>query len=237
MAGPACRRRVHGLGQRSDRHRRRRHGWRRRLHQPRFSGQGHPVRLFDPAALDRGRHGRACAGCFPTANLARCFRARAANTISWPRLSSGFRISGGLGVGDGRFRGTGGAGRDGLRRVWQIAGSGAPPLALAIGVVWLVSIVQLTGVRHSSTFQLISTVLKVVLIVAFLIAGFVVGTPQPVSFMPDAHRFRPCRQRAVRDRAGVRDVFVLRLERRDLHHRRDARPRSRACRARCWRER
>src|SRR6476661_1920087 len=45
---------------------------------------------------------------------------------------------------------------------------GVHPLALAIGVVWLVSIVQLTGVRHSSTFQLISTVLKVVLIVAFL---------------------------------------------------------------------
>ena len=44
---------------------------------------------------------------------------------------------------------------------------GAPPLLLAVGVVWLVSIVQLTGVRHSSTFQLISTVLKVLLIVAF----------------------------------------------------------------------
>src|ERR1700744_4388537 len=48
----------------------------------------------------------------------------------------------------------------------------APPLVLEIGVVWLVSIVQLSGVRHSSTFQLISTVLKVMLIVAFLIAGF-----------------------------------------------------------------
>src|ERR1700728_3260702 len=63
---------------------------------------------------------------------------------------------------------------------------GAPPLALAIGVVWLVSIVQLTGVRHSSTFQLISTILKVVLITAFLIAGFVIGTPQAVSFTPQA---------------------------------------------------
>ena len=66
---------------------------------------------------------------------------------------------------------------------------GAPPLALAVGVVWLVSLVQLSGVRHSSTFQLISTVLKVALIVAFLIAGYVVGTPQPVSFMPDAADF------------------------------------------------
>src|SRR5262245_40501086 len=46
-----------------------------------------------------------------------------------------------------------------------------PAIPLAIGVVWLVSIVQLTGVRHSSTFQLISTILKVVLIVGFLVAG------------------------------------------------------------------
>jgi APA family basic amino acid/polyamine antiporter len=61
---------------------------------------------------------------------------------------------------------------------------GAPPLSLAIGVVWLVSLVQLGGVRHSSTFQLISTILKVGLILAFLIAGFVVATPQPISFAP-----------------------------------------------------
>src|SRR5579872_3857444 len=62
----------------------------------------------------------------------------------------------------------------------------APPMALAVGIVWLVSLVQLTGVKHSSTFQLISTVLKVVLITAFLIAGFVIGTPQPVTFTPQA---------------------------------------------------
>src|SRR5450756_745926 len=66
---------------------------------------------------------------------------------------------------------------------------GSSPVALAVGVVWLVSIVQLSGVRHSSTFQLISTILKVVLITAFLIAGFVVGTPQPVSFVPAAADF------------------------------------------------
>src|ERR1700726_4677376 len=59
-----------------------------------------------------------------------------------------------------------------------------PPMVLAIGVVFLVSLVQLTGVKHSSSFQLISTILKVALITAFLIAGFVIGTPQPVSFAP-----------------------------------------------------
>ena len=65
----------------------------------------------------------------------------------------------------------------------------APPLALAIGVVWLVSLVQLAGVKHSGTFQLVATILKVVLIVAFLVAGFVVGTPQPVSFTPSVSDF------------------------------------------------
>src|SRR5580692_13059871 len=40
---------------------------------------------------------------------------------------------------------------------------GVPPLALAIGVVWLLSLVQLGGVRHSSSFQLVATILKVVL--------------------------------------------------------------------------
>ena len=34
---------------------------------------------------------------------------------------------------------------------------GAPPLVLAVGTVWLVSLVQLTGIRHSGTFQLIAT--------------------------------------------------------------------------------
>src|SRR3954468_7951918 len=64
-----------------------------------------------------------------------------------------------------------------------------PPLALAIGAVWLVSLVQLGGVRHSGTFQLISTILKVALIVAFLVAGFVIGTPQAVSFTPSVSDF------------------------------------------------
>src|SRR6185437_5971878 len=61
----------------------------------------------------------------------------------------------------------------------------ASPMVLAVGLVLLVSVVQLAGVKHSSTFQLISTALKIVLITAFLVAGFFVGSPQPVSFAPD----------------------------------------------------
>jgi APA family basic amino acid/polyamine antiporter len=82
---------------------------------------------------------------------------------------------------------------------------GTPPLALAVGVVWLVSIVQLSGVRHSSTFQLISTILKVVLITAFLIAGFVLGTPQPISFAPVAADFA----RATSAPFAIGLVFVM----------------------------
>ena len=39
------------------------------------------------------------------------------------------------------------------------------------------------------TFQLIATILKVLLIVAFLVCGFVIGTAQPVSFAPAASDF------------------------------------------------
>ena len=52
--GRASGRRLHRFGPGGDCHRRRRHGRRRRLHQPRLSGQGHPLRLFDPAAVDVG---------------------------------------------------------------------------------------------------------------------------------------------------------------------------------------
>src|SRR5262249_24081593 len=65
----------------------------------------------------------------------------------------------------------------------------AAPLALALGVVWLVSLVPLTGIKHSSAFQLFSTFLKVVLIVALLLAGFLLPAPQPVSFAPSSSDF------------------------------------------------
>ncbi len=61
---------------------------------------------------------------------------------------------------------------------------GAPPLPLALGVTWVVSLVGLGGIRPSSVFQMVWTVLKVALIAAFLAAGIVTGTPQPISFAP-----------------------------------------------------
>ena len=43
-----------------------------------------------------------------------------------PRLSSRVRVSGRLGVGDGRFRSARGAGRDGVRRIRQVGAAGRP---------------------------------------------------------------------------------------------------------------
>ncbi len=63
---------------------------------------------------------------------------------------------------------------------------GAPPMLLATGAVWLVTAVQLGGIRQSSRFQLLSTVLKLGLITAFLIAGYTIAAPQPVTFLPAA---------------------------------------------------
>jgi basic amino acid/polyamine antiporter, APA family len=62
----------------------------------------------------------------------------------------------------------------------------APPLALGLGVLWMVSLVGLAGIHYSSAFQLTWTVLKVGLIVAFLVAGVAVGTPTPITFAPSA---------------------------------------------------
>lgn len=62
----------------------------------------------------------------------------------------------------------------------------APPLALALGVVWLVSLVQLTGLRHSGSFQLATTILKLVLIAVFIVAGLTLAATQPISFAPTA---------------------------------------------------
>ncbi|PWT92021.1 MAG: amino acid permease [Proteobacteria bacterium] len=63
---------------------------------------------------------------------------------------------------------------------------GIPPLALGLGVVWVVTLIGLRGIHHSSVFQMIWTALKVVLILAFLVAGFALATPQPISFAPSS---------------------------------------------------
>ncbi len=61
---------------------------------------------------------------------------------------------------------------------------GAPPLALGLAAVWLVALVHLSGVRLGGTFHNTATALKLVLIAVLIVAGVVLGSPQPISFAP-----------------------------------------------------
>ncbi len=61
---------------------------------------------------------------------------------------------------------------------------GAPVLALGIGITWLVSAVHLFGIHSGSALQNGSTLIKLLLIVVLILAGFFVSDPQPISFAP-----------------------------------------------------
>jgi basic amino acid/polyamine antiporter, APA family len=63
---------------------------------------------------------------------------------------------------------------------------GAPVLALGLGVTVLVSLVHLSGVQRGSALQNTSTFLKLGLIAALVLAGFIWGERQPVSFAPSS---------------------------------------------------
>lgn len=61
---------------------------------------------------------------------------------------------------------------------------GSSPLFLGLAVVWILTFVHLTGIKHSSKFQNVSTFIKGGLILALIVAGLAYGVPQPISFMP-----------------------------------------------------
>ena len=53
----------------------------------------------------------------------------------------------------------------------------APPLMLGLGITWLAALVHLSGFRFGGAFHNVWTALKLILIVAFIIAGFAFGDP------------------------------------------------------------
>jgi basic amino acid/polyamine antiporter, APA family len=63
---------------------------------------------------------------------------------------------------------------------------GVNPLLPGLAVVWIISLVHLRGMNYGSTFHNLWTALKLFLIVAFLAAGLLFGTRQPISFAPSA---------------------------------------------------
>ncbi|MEP6667864.1 MAG: amino acid permease [Chthoniobacter sp.] len=67
-----------------------------------------------------------------------------------------------------------------LHDIWP----GCNARALSLLLVWLTTIVLLRDVKLGSFFQDGSTILKITLIVAIIIAGFCIKTVQPISFLP-----------------------------------------------------
>lgn len=61
---------------------------------------------------------------------------------------------------------------------------GTNPLVLSLAAVWLTTLVLLRDVRLRSGFQNAATLLKVVLILVIIGAGFFVTAAEPVSFLP-----------------------------------------------------
>lgn len=63
---------------------------------------------------------------------------------------------------------------------------GAPPLLLGFCITWLAALVHLGGVRFGAANHNAWTVLKLILIIVFIVAGFAFGDSQPISFAPSA---------------------------------------------------
>jgi len=62
--------------------------------------------------------------------------------------------------------------------------SGSPPMLTGLAVAWGVTLIHVSGLKPGTAFQNVSTAIKVALIVGFIVAGFSVADPQPISFLP-----------------------------------------------------
>ncbi len=59
-------------------------------------------------------------------------------------------------------------------------------LAMALGLVWIVTLLHIRGIKNSSLFQNVSTIIKIGLILALIVFGLTVSNPQDVSFLPES---------------------------------------------------
>ena len=62
----------------------------------------------------------------------------------------------------------------------------APPLPLGLAIIGIVTVIRLMGGRFGQAFQVVSTLLKLLLIVAFIGAGFATRGAPAISFAPSA---------------------------------------------------
>src|SRR5207248_11603490 len=60
------------------------------------------------------------------------------------------------------------------------------PVLLSFAVVWLVALFHLKNLQVGSAFQNVFTVVKLLLIGAFIVAGFFVQPKQPINFLTES---------------------------------------------------
>src|SRR6266446_3666111 len=58
------------------------------------------------------------------------------------------------------------------------------PVALSFVLVWIVTLFHFGNLRRGSTFQNVWTIVKLILIAALIVAGFLVQPKQPLNFLP-----------------------------------------------------
>ena len=63
---------------------------------------------------------------------------------------------------------------------------GGWPAAFGLGAIWVAALVHLSGLRFGGAYHNAWTALKLILIVAFIVAGFALGDTQQISFAPSA---------------------------------------------------
>lgn len=60
------------------------------------------------------------------------------------------------------------------------------PIFFSIAIVWIVALFHLSNLRVGSAFQNLWTIVKVLLIVVLIVAGFLVDPRQPITFLPQS---------------------------------------------------
>jgi Amino acid transporters len=60
------------------------------------------------------------------------------------------------------------------------------PLLLSLGIVWLITLIHLAGIHTGASFQNISTIVKLLLVFTFILAGFLLPEKQPLQLVPSS---------------------------------------------------
>jgi APA family basic amino acid/polyamine antiporter len=58
------------------------------------------------------------------------------------------------------------------------------PLIISFAVVWLIAAIHMSGIRPGAAFQNVSTLTKLLIIAAVIVAGLLIGSKQPIRFAP-----------------------------------------------------